>query len=59
MGVHCPSTIEIVEDGHNITMLYYKVHVGHEMELKHLSLSQSVKETLASKFINCIICISK
>lgn len=48
MGSHCPATMEVIESD-EINVIYYKIHVGHEKDLKHLLLSKTDKEELSSK----------
>lgn len=49
MGSHCPATIEVIEK-EELLVSYHKTHIGHEMEIKHLSLSQAEKEELSSEY---------
>lgn len=49
MGSHCPATIEVIEK-EELLVLHHKTHIGHEMEIKHLSLNQAEKEELARTY---------
>ena len=54
MGSHCPATMEVIENG-DLSVIHYKTHIGHEMELKHISLNQAEKEELSRKLVLSII----
>ena len=50
MGSHCPATLEIIEQ-EAVNVTYYKTHVGHEKDLRHIFLSKADKEELSGKLL--------
>ena len=47
---HCPFTLEVIKAKDAVQVLFYKSHMGHDLELKHLPINKSDKESLACKY---------
>ncbi|XP_025018607.1 uncharacterized protein LOC107371466 [Tetranychus urticae] len=48
IGGRCPSRIKVELIDGNINVLFYKTHIGHQIELKHINLPRANREELAA-----------
>lgn len=55
IGRHCPATIEITETDACVTVIHYKTHVGHDLDLKYQKIGKTDKEIIKSMFIFSIL----
>lgn len=49
IGFHCPARIDVLVEGNEVSVLYIKTHVGHDLEPKRLTLAKNEKEFLAQQ----------
>ena len=50
IGKNCPATIEMIEDAECIKVIYFKTHVGHDFDMKHIRVKEFEKENLRSTY---------
>lgn len=55
IGRHCPATIEITETDACVTVIHYKIHAGHDLDLKYQKIGKTDKEIIKSMFIFSIL----
>lgn len=51
IGSHCPARMDVMVEGDEVSVLYIKTHVGHELEPKRLTLAKNEKDFLAEQLI--------
>lgn len=51
IGSHCPARMDVMVEGSEVSVLYIKTHVGHELEPKRLTLAKNEKDFLAEQLI--------
>lgn len=51
IGSHCPARMDVMVEGNDVSVLYIKTHVGHELEPKRLTLAKNEKDFLAEQLI--------
>lgn len=51
IGSHCPARMDVIVVGNEVSVLYIKTHVGHDLEPKRLTLAKNEKEFLAEQLL--------
>jgi len=51
IGSHCPARMDVMVEGDEVSVLYIKTHVGHDLEPKRLALAKSEKDFLAEQLV--------
>lgn len=51
IGSHCPARMDVIVEGNDVSVLYIKTHVGHDLEPKRLTLAKNEKDFLAEQLI--------
>ena len=52
MGKHCPATMEVIETENDVKVTHFITHIGHDIELKHIKISEADKEEIRSNLIS-------
>lgn len=51
IGSHCPARMDVMVEGNEVSVLYIKTHVGHDLEPKRLTLGKNEKDFVAEQLI--------
>lgn len=49
IGSYCPARMDVMVEGNEVSVLYIKTHIGHDLEPKRLTLAKSEKDFLAEQ----------
>lgn len=56
IGATCPAAMEVTENVHGVNVVFWKTHVGHVNDLKHLTLSKEDRAKLEECLNNGVSC---
>ncbi|KAL4150134.1 hypothetical protein QTP88_003968 [Uroleucon formosanum] len=49
IGSYCPARMDVMVKGNEVSVLYIKTHIGHDLEPKRLTLAKNEKDFLAEQ----------